>query len=180
MDAVTSDEDLALRAGQGDREAFRLLAERHYDRLYRLAWRFCGARAEAEDLTQDILTTLPARLKSFRGEARFTTWLYRLALNAAADRRRSQSRSFARDADYARSQAGTRAEANAAAAAHAWLMAALEEIGDPLRATALLVLGENITHAEAAEVLAVSPGTISWRLSDLRQKLKALKERDHA
>lgn len=180
MDAVTTDETLALRAGRGEREAFRLLVERHYDTLFRLSFRFCGNRSEAEDLTQDILTTLPARLITFRGEARFTTWLYRLALNAAADRRRGQARGRARESDYARTQAGAQAEANATAVSSAWLMASLDEIGDPLRATALLVLGEDMTHAEAAEVLAVSPGTVSWRLSELRRKLKALKERDHA
>jgi len=93
-----SDEILALSATNGDGAAFSTLLERHYDGLFRLAFRLTGARAEAEDLTQDICAALPAKLARFRGEARFTTWLWRVAVNAAHDRRR-RARTQARHAD---------------------------------------------------------------------------------
>ncbi len=69
-----TDEALARRAADGDREAFATLLARNYDRLFAFAFRLSGARAEAEDLTQDICAALPAKLASFRGEARFSTW----------------------------------------------------------------------------------------------------------
>ena len=84
----TSDESLARAAAGGDRHAFTLLLERHYDRVFRLAFRLTGAAAEAEDLTQDVCAALPSRLQGFRGEARFGTWLWRVVVNAAHDRRR--------------------------------------------------------------------------------------------
>ncbi|HHB80480.1 MAG TPA: RNA polymerase sigma factor, partial [Aliiroseovarius sp.] len=78
-----SDGTLARAAAGGDRDAFGALLARHYDRLFAFAFRLMGARDQAEDLTQDICAALPGKLASFRGEARFTTWLYRVAVNAA-------------------------------------------------------------------------------------------------
>ena len=57
----TPDEMLATAAAQGDRAAFAVLVGRHYDRIHGLAWRLTGAKAEAEDLTQDIFPLLEAR-----------------------------------------------------------------------------------------------------------------------
>src|SRR5690606_11933823 len=59
-----------------------------YDRVFGLAWRLTGQKAEAEDLTQDICLALPAKLANYRKAAKFTTWLYRVTVNAAHDRRR--------------------------------------------------------------------------------------------
>ncbi len=84
----TGDDDLARAAARGDNAAFAALLSRHYDRLFRLCFRLTGQQHAAEDLTQDICLALPAKLAGFRGEARFTTWLYRIAVNATHDRRR--------------------------------------------------------------------------------------------
>ena len=88
MRMTTSDDALALAAAGGDGQAFSALITRHYDRVFRLSFRLTGARAEAEDLTQDICAALPAKIAKFQGDARFTTWLYRVVVNAAHDRRR--------------------------------------------------------------------------------------------
>ena len=63
----TPDEMLATAAAQGDRAAFATLVGRHYDRIHGLAWRLTGAKAEAEDLTQDICAALPAKLRKELG-----------------------------------------------------------------------------------------------------------------
>ena len=83
-----ADQDLVRAAAGGDREAFAEFLNLHYDRIFRLCFRLTGRREEAEDLTQDICLALPRKLKSFRGQASVTTWLYRIAVNAAHDRRR--------------------------------------------------------------------------------------------
>ena len=85
---TTGDTDLALAAAGGDRDAFGVLLSRHYDRLFGLCFRLTGRRDLAEDITQDICLALPAKLANFRAEARFTTWLYRIAVNATHDHRR--------------------------------------------------------------------------------------------
>ena len=93
MLTMTDDETLAQRAGTGDREAFETLLERHYDRVYRIGHRLLGNPTEAEDLAQDICVGLVKKLRSYRGDSRFTTWLYRVTVNAARDvlRRRATS-----------------------------------------------------------------------------------------
>jgi RNA polymerase sigma-70 factor (ECF subfamily) len=92
MRMMTDDDELAVRAGAGDAEAFRLLLERHYDRIYRLADRFFGNRADAKDIAQDVCAALPKKLQSFAARARFTTWIYQVVVNTCRDQLRSQNR----------------------------------------------------------------------------------------
>ena len=173
-----SDEDLARAAAGGDRAAFSALLARHYDRLYRFAWRLTGAQADAEDLTQDICAALPAKLATWRGEGALTTWLYRVAVNAAHDRRRRASRRAQAASDWGEVEIARQAEAADAAAAQDWLARAMAQLAPDLQDTVALTLGEDMTHAEAAAVLGVSEGTISWRLSEVRKRLKALAEEE--
>lgn len=173
-----SDEALARAAGAGDRAAFAALLTRHYDRLFRFAWRLTGARADAEDLTQDICAALPGKLGSWRGEAAFSTWLFRIAVNAAHDRRRRAARHAEAAADWGEVEVARKAEAAGAAEVQDWLTAAMARLSDDLRETVALTLGEEMTHGQAAEVLGVSEGTISWRMSEVRKRLKAMAEED--
>lgn len=170
----TSDEDLALAAGSGDAEAFSALLARHYDRIYRVAFRVLGTVAEAEDTCQDVCMGLAGKLTSFRGEARFTTWLHRVTVNAARDQiRRSVSRAKAADG-WGDVEVARRAEAAEAETAQDWLMQAMARLSPALRETVTLVLGEDATHAEAADALGVSEGTISWRMSEVKKSLAAM------
>jgi RNA polymerase sigma-70 factor (ECF subfamily) len=86
-----SDEELAARARNGDEAAFRQVLERHYDRLYRIAYRFFGSAVEAEDVAQDICMALAARIRTFRGDSRFSTWLYAVAPMPAGIARRQRA-----------------------------------------------------------------------------------------
>jgi RNA polymerase sigma-70 factor (ECF subfamily) len=169
----TPDETLALAAGSGDRTAFSVLLARHYDRVFRLAFRLTGRRADAEDLAQDICAALPAKLRGWRGEARFTTWLYRVTVNAAEDlRRRQATRARAAagwgDWEIARQDAITEGRE-----AEAWLAQAMTRLPQDLRDTVALVLGEELTQSQAAEVLGLSEGTVAWRMSEVKRRLKA-------
>ncbi len=178
MRMIVTDEALAEAAANGDSEAFTSLVARHYDRVFRLCFRLTGARAEAEDLTQDICAALPAKIAAFRGDARFTTWLYRVVVNASNDRRR-RAATRARAADgWGEVETARRAEAAEAAEAMDWLTTAMRALPDELRDTVALVLDE-VTHAEAADVLGVSEGTISWRMSEVKKRLRALKEAEN-
>ena len=81
----SSDEILVNRAQTGDAVAFGQLLERHYDMIQRLGYRILGSQSLAEDLAQEVCCALPHKLGSFRGDAKFTTWLYRVTMNAAKD-----------------------------------------------------------------------------------------------
>lgn len=170
----TPDETLASAAAVGDRAAFALLLERHYDRLHGLCWRLTGSRAEAEDLTQDICASLPARLEGWRAEARFTTWLYRVAVNAAHDLRRrqaSRSRAAAGWGDWEIARQETMAEDRGR---QDWLAATMTRLPPELRDTVALILGEEMTQAEAGAVLGLSEGTVAWRMSQVKAHLRSL------
>ena len=177
---TVSDQSLALAAAGGDRSAFATLLERNYDRLFAFAFRLTGARAEAEDLTQDICLALPGKLARYEGRAAFTTWLYRVAVNAAHDRRR-RAASHAKAAEgWGVWEEARQAEIAETAEAVDWLTATLRRLPPELRDTCALVLGEEMTQAQAAEVLGVSEGTIAWRMSEVKKRLRAQAERELA
>lgn len=171
----TSETELALAAAGGDGEAFASLLSHCYDRLFRLCFRLTGAQADAEDLCQDICAALPAKLMRFDGQSAFFTWLYRVAVNAAHDRRR-RAMSFAKAAEGWGTWEVNRVEMNAEqTAAQDWLLRALQDLPADLRDTAALVLDE-LTHAQVGAVLGISEGTVSWRMSEVKKHLRALKE----
>ena len=172
----TDDNALALAAGGGDRAAFAALIDRHYDRIFRLAWRLTGAADQAEDLAQDVAILLARRIRQFRGDAKFTTWLYQVTLNAARDAgRRQATRGKAMDR-YADDLDRSRAEDRERAESAEWLQAALATLRDDWRETAALVVGEGLTQAEAGAALGVSEGAIAWRMTEIRKALTALAE----
>jgi len=178
MRMETTDETLAQSAADGDREAFSLLLRRNYDRLFGLCFRLTGTRADAEDLTQDICAALPAKLNGFHGQARFSTWLYRVAVNAAHDRRRRFA-SHARAADGWGDWEVNRVAANKETQDGIdWLTQAMTALPQELRDTLALTLDEEMTHRKAGEVLGVSEGTISWRMAEVKKHLRALHEKE--
>ena len=174
MRMKTSDEALAIAAAGGDRAAFSGLLDRHYDRLFRLAFRLTGARAEAEDLTQDICLALPAKLAGFNGDARFSTWLYRVAVNATHDRRRRAATYANAASAWGEVELARRADDDERRDAQGWLTTAMTALPHDLRDTLALVLDDELTHAQAAEILGLSEGTISWRLSEARKQLRSI------
>lgn len=175
---TTGDTALALAAANGDKEAFSALLARHYDGLYRLCFRLTGRQDVAEDLTQDICLALPRKIQSFRSDAAFTTWLYRIAVNAAHDwRRRSLSRDRAAQG-WGLWEVNRRAADQERSDGLAWLADAMTGLPDDLRDTLALTLGEEMTHAQAATILDVSEGTIAWRLSESRKRLRKLREEE--
>jgi len=174
MGMESSDEILVAQAQAGDADAFGRLITRHYDLIYRLGYRMLGSKPEAQDLAQDVCMGLATKLASFRGEARFTTWLYRVAINAAKDRiRKKTSRRAAQD-NWGEVQSLSRAHDAQKQAEQEWLHQAMATLSADLRETVALILGEDLTHAQAARVLNLSEGTVSWRMSEVKKRLRAL------
>ena len=170
----TPDETLASAAAEGDRVSFATLVARHYDRIFGLAWRLTGSRADAEDLAQDICAALPAKLARWRNEARFTTWLYRVVVNAAHDLRRRQAVRTKAAAGWGDWEIARQDEIETGREAEAWLHSAMTQLSPELRDTVALVLGEEMTQAEAGAVLGLSEGTIAWRMSEVKKRLRAM------
>ncbi|MFM2389483.1 MAG: hypothetical protein RLZZ437_1038 [Pseudomonadota bacterium] len=170
----TADETLATAAAAGDRTAFATLLARHYDRIFGLSFRLTGSRAEAEDLTQDICAALPIKLRGWRAEARFTTWLYRVTVNACHDQRRRAATRAKAGAGWGDWELARQDEIVAEREAMDWLTSAMSRLPPELRDTVALVLGEEMTQGEAAAVLGLSEGTVAWRMSEVKKKLRAM------
>ena len=172
-----ADEILARRAVAGDRNAFSDLLERHYGLIYRVAARMLGDGVEAEDLAQDVCVGLVTRLASYGGQSRFTTWLYRVVVNAARDAmrrnatRRRNEQEFAEQDGLGDRQIGIGGEDSV------WLQQVLGQLSQELRTTVILVLAEGLRHGEAGKILGVSEATVSWRLHQVRKQLRRQTEK---
>ena len=179
MKKTDTDETLAAQAATGDAEAFRSLLHRHYDRVFRVVYSVTQNQSDAEDITQEIWAAMPGKLRNWRGEAKVTSWLHRIAINAAKDAlRRSATRSRT-TAGFVEVDALARGEAADTERRLSWLQMALETLSVDLRATAALTLGEQMNFAEAAEALGVAEGTVAWRMSEIRRRLKTLAAKDN-
>jgi RNA polymerase sigma-70 factor, ECF subfamily len=172
--SAPSDTELVGRARNGDRDAFGELVERHYDFVHGVAWRWCGNRADAEDVAQDVCVRLAKAIAGFKGGGAFTTWLYAVTLNAVRDMKRRSSRDTVRTEAYgvhALVIGGPDPEADAKAEA---LWATVRQLPDKQRDAVLLVYGEGLSHAAAAEVMAVAEATVSWHIHEAKKRLKLL------
>ena len=175
MADIGSDTDTSLiaAAASGDRDAFAELLERHYDRIHGLAWQLTGSRADADDIAQDVCCTLVEKIGSYRGDARFTTWLYGITFNACRDWRRRR-RSFGAFTEKLAVMVGIAAQASGPDPYDAvWLKGAIARLKPALRDTAVLVAGQQLTHAEAAAILGVAEATVAWRMHEVRRILSA-------
>ena len=166
-----SDSSLVAAACAGDRDAFAALLERHYDRIHGLAWHFTGSRTDADDIAQDVCCILVEKIGSFRGEAQFTTWLCGITFNACRDWRRRRG-SFRALTEKLTVFVGIAAVPDGRDLYDAiWLESAISRMKPALRDTAVLVAGQQLTHAEAADILGVAEATVSWRMHEVRRIL---------
>lgn len=83
---------LIERVKEGDHRAFELIFDRYVSRVYRQALRLTGNEADAEDVVQDVFLLAYRKAKTFQGKSEFSTWLYRLTMNAALTKLRQRKR----------------------------------------------------------------------------------------
>lgn len=159
---------LIRRAQAGDADAFSAVLDKHYDLIYRFAYRWCGEREAAQDITQQCCIKLARALSQFQHRSKFTTWLYRLVINTAQDWQRQEGRHHT----LAEAPQSTDNDtANESSVYLQQILRQLDTMGEGLRETALLVLAEGFNHREAADILGVKESTVSWRLHHMRKQL---------
>jgi RNA polymerase sigma-70 factor (ECF subfamily) len=175
-DGGAGDDDLVGLAAQGDRAAFEALLRRHYDLMHRVAWRMTGSQTDAQDICQDVCCALVERIASFRGEAKFTTWLIGIVRNACHDHHRRHS-TLTRLKGHLAVLAGMAALPDGRDLfRRTWLTSELARLSPLLRETVVLVAGEGLTHAEAAIALRVTESTVSGRMHEVRRQTGLTKD----
>lgn len=184
----TSDEALVARAVAGDTSAFDLLVTRYQDRVYRLACRLTGRDTDALDVLQDTFLQVFRHLTSFRGEASFSTWLYRIATNAALMHQRTRARhptesldNFLPRFDGTSTHRQTPEELQAAARVEeklnrellaAKVREAVERLPELYRAAFVLRDLEEMPTDEVAVILGIEPATVRQRVHRARLMLR--------
>jgi RNA polymerase sigma-70 factor (ECF subfamily) len=177
------DSECVARWQAGDTGAFEVLVKRHERRVYRLLLRMLGSPEEAEDATQEAFLSLHRHGHRFRREARFSTFVYRVAVNAALNRRRSQGRARARHQELTQKQAAgehlpsaPRNPESAASGAQVQekVQEALLQLPPDLRMAVILYDIEGQPYRDIAAVLGIPEGTVKSRIHRARNALREL------
>jgi RNA polymerase sigma-70 factor (ECF subfamily) len=179
---------LVDRCRQGDRESFAQLMRLHERQIYNFTYRMLGDEEEAEDLTQDIFVAAFKGIRKFRGEAKFSTWLYRIALNQTRNRIKYLSRRdfFAKQSrrvqyrqespwenpDLLPDSAPTPEQWTLTKSMAAQVQECLNQI--PPQARQILVMRDvqGFSYEELSEMLSLNPGTVKSRLHRARSALQ--------
>ncbi len=178
----TNDQALIDRCRDGDVAAFEPLVEKYRERAWRLAFNVLCDREDARDVAQEAFIRAWQALPSFRGQSAFYTWLFRIVMNAAADRARQRAargRAFGTervpeedwervmvDPGMAPDERAHRAEERGR------LMRALDTLPAPQRTIIMLSDLEGLSYREIAEVLGIPMGTVMSRLHNARKRLR--------
>jgi RNA polymerase sigma-70 factor (ECF subfamily) len=166
------DDSLVRLAAGGDRDALDSLLRRHHDTVYAVCRRMTGNDADAADASQDALIAIVRGMPRFDGRSRFTTWAYRIAVNASLDelRRRKRRPEPADDAALAARPSAGRA-VDSAVADRLDIDAAMRRLAPDFRAAVVLRDLCALDYAEIAEVLDIPPGTVRSRIARGRAAL---------
>lgn len=171
-DDPAADEDLVDAATAGDLRALERLLERHTDRLYAVCRRVLGDREDALDATQESLIAITRNLGRFDRRARFTTWSYRVATNAAIDVARRRQRAPVPTETLTEPVSGGTA-VDERVAARIDVHDALAAVPLEFRVAIVLRDGCDLEYSEIAAILDVPVGTVRSRISRGRRALAA-------
>jgi len=166
-----------LQSRNGDPAAFESLVRAHQRMIHSLTFRMTGSLADAEDLAQETFIRAYRQLDSYQGTAKFSSWLYRIAVNTCLNWRKREMRREQAHTHWAASGAARRTEANSPAdkdELSQCVQAALMKLPPKQRAAIVLTVYDGHHHAEAARLLGCSETTVSWRVFAARRKLKRL------
>ena len=182
---------LVRRLRDRDERAFRELLELHRDRVYNITFRMLGNRAEAEDVAQEVFITVFKTIESFREESKFSTWLYRVAVNHTKNRIKYLARRHDRDRDEldetsqatngavngAPMRAAQPDKALASAQMEKLLQQAIADLDDDQRAVVILRDVEDLSIEEICEITGLPDGTVKSRLHRARLVLRKKMQR---
>ncbi len=177
------DEDLLVkRSRDGDLDAFEELVKRYESKVYTIAYRFTGNHADAGDLAQDAFIRAYQALRSFRGDASFATWLYRIASNVCRDELRRQQRQKKVSLDEMMSQPGGNPPLAAAdmspqeclerSEIQELVQKQLNSLSGDQRLILVMREIQGLSYEEIAAALECNLGTVKSRLNRARQTLK--------
>jgi len=173
-----TDQELVARSVAGEQAAFTQLMRRHEDRIFSLALKMTGDRADALDATQDTFIAAYRQLPRFRGDSAFSTWVYRIGINACKDllRRRNRHAFASEEDDLVATVPDRGPRIDEGVALRMDLAAALRSLPDDYREAVCLHDIGGTPYEEIAVLTGVAVGTVKSRISRGRRRLAELLE----
>ena len=173
------DELLLRRAQRGDPEAFEKLMAPLEKMIWRVCWHYTGDREAASDCGQEAMLRIWRKLGSYRTDAAFETWVYRVAANCCLDYLRKRKRDRSESMEPLREQgfdppdpkADTEEQA-AAADEHRRLREGISRLPEEQQEALVMTQLEGVSYETAAKRLGVSEGTVKSRVNRAKAKLK--------
>ena len=176
-----ADADLVLKSQNGDPAAFEELVRNHQHMVHSLTYRMTGSLADAEDLAQETFIRAYEQIGSFRRASKFSTWLYRIAVNSCLNWRQSEARRFRLETSCAEEFATRRADGeNLSGDRVNEVQTEMLKLPAKQRAAVVLTVYDGLNHAEAAQVLGCPGTTVSWRVFAAKRRMKQLLAAGHA
>jgi RNA polymerase sigma-70 factor (ECF subfamily) len=178
---------LIRRLRDRDEKAFREIVETYQDKVFNLTFRMLGDRVEAEDLAQEVFITVFKSIDSFRGESKFSTWLYRVTANHCKNRIKYLARRHDRDRSEYDEAVGRESAAGALTAPtpsprpdtalegvqrEQMVQAAIAELEDDHRLLIVLRDIEELSYDEICSITDLPEGTVKSRLHRARLALR--------
>lgn len=177
---MPDDRELMMAVRNGDLEKLGVLFERHHKSLYNFFLRQSLGPDSAEDLVQDVFYKLLRHRGTYKGTSKFTTWMYKIAVNTRIDYLRSRKHQIQEMEIHDSIQSGEPSPEKLAMdnSDRALLMKALERLSDEKREVLILKRFENMKYEEIAKVVGCKEGTVKarvhWALKDLTREYKKL------
>lgn len=165
------------QAKQGNADAFAHLVRTYETSVYRLALRMCGNAHDAEEAAQEAFVSAWRGLPSFRGESKFSSWLYQLTTNACLDLLRREKRhrgTVPLEEQLELADGGTPQQAAEDAELRDILQQALQSLSDDHRQIFLLRQMRQLSYDEIGELLGLESGTVKSRLSRAKKQLRQI------
>lgn len=170
---VTMDSsNLVVQTQKGDPEAYEALIREYQNMIHALCYRMTGTLEDADDLAQETFICAFERIGSFRGDAKFSSWLYRIAINRCLNWRKEKERRDRLHRDW--SNEDIRETSSGQTGRAELIQDALLKLPEKQRAAVILTTYDGLNHREAAKALGCSETTVSWRVFAARRKLKRL------
>lgn len=188
-----SDAELIERFNRGEKEVFNVLADRYAGRAYQIAYGVLGSREDAEEVAQDVFVRIYKALPRFRGDSRFSTWMYRIAMNLARNKYRwNKSRGSQKkisleeteeeeDNSYGIQVPAKEPSPDEQADLTEYQQKVMREINNlpALYKEALILRNvEEMSYEQIAEILDCKLGTIKSRIARAREELRKRLETD--
>jgi len=174
--APGADDARVAAACRGDREAFGQLVRLHQRDVYRLCYRYVNDHQDASDLAQETFLRAFRSIGRFRGDSRFSTWLYRIAVNACLNfrsRRRAGDEPLPESLPGPGGREGERLDREAA---RRRVREAVTRLPEKQRATVILKVYQELTHEQVAQVMGTTVGTVKANLFHGLRNLRRLVE----